>query len=166
MEGQLISFNTAKLAKEKGWTFPTLNFYFEDSQLKENTFKEITGMDYGSEFTVEFSELTENWNDKFLTKKDGNRCSGCSKTKGYFETFSAPTQALLQKWLREKHNIHIMVGKETEYNDKCGFPGNEFDFYIQQIPDSITDHESYKTYEKALEVALYEALKLIKNENI
>lgn len=102
-----VDFETAKLLKEKGWNTRTLNFYFEDGESKENTLKETTGMDYGSEFTVEFSELVENWNDKWLTKKSGDRCFGCSKSKGYFKTYSAPTIAEVVMWFYEKHDIWI-----------------------------------------------------------
>ena len=103
----VVSFEIAKLLKEKDWNKPTLNFYFEDGESKENVFKDIVGMDYGSEFTTEFSELIENWNGKWLTKKNGDRCFGCSKSQGYFETFSAPTIADVVMWLYEKHSIWI-----------------------------------------------------------
>lgn len=34
---------------------------------------------------------------------------------GWISTYFAPTQSLLQKWLREKHKIHIYV---TPYENK------------------------------------------------
>ena len=104
-----VDFTTAKLLKEKGWDIPTLNFYFEDEEFKENVLRETTGMDYGSDFVVEFSELIENWNDKFLTKKNGGRCFGCNKSSDYFETFSAPTIADVIDWIYTKYGIWIKV---------------------------------------------------------
>ena len=73
---------------------------------------------------------------------------------------SAPTQSLLQKWLREKHNISILIfsyldGKLNAFEivdiNKCI---NEFDIIHKQLFD---------TYEKALEQALKEALNNINN---
>lgn len=104
-----ISFSLAKLLKECRYNTPTLNFFFEDGESKENVLKETVDMDYGSEFTVEFSELIENWNDKWLTKKNGDRCFGCKKSNGYFETFSAPTIAEVVMWIYEKHGIWISL---------------------------------------------------------
>lgn len=103
-----ISFSLAKLLKECRYNTPTLNFFFEDGESKENVLKETVGMDYGSEFTVEFSELIENWNDKWLTKKNGDRCFGCKKSNGYFETFSAPTIAEVVMWIYEKYSLWIL----------------------------------------------------------
>ena len=104
-----VSFEIAKLIKEKGWLMPTLHFFFEDGELRENCFNDTVGSNYGDEFSVEFCELTENWNDGFLTKKDGHRCFGCSKSRGYLETFSAPTIAEVVMWLYEKHRIWTEV---------------------------------------------------------
>jgi len=61
-------------------------------------------------------------------------------------------QSLLQKWLREKYNLHILVKPWT---------GD-----IKVTINGITQHQSVKpfnSYEEALEKALYEGLKLIKN---
>lgn len=64
-----------------------------------------------------------------------------------------PTQSLLQKWLREVHNIEVYVTPVKEIT-------NDFKYYqwmIHTISFGIHD-----TYEKALEAGLIEALKLIK----
>lgn len=102
-----ISFRNAKILKERGWKSPTLHFYFEDGELKENVLRETTGMDYGAIFEIENSELLENWNDGWLTKKDGRRCFGCSKSRGYLETFSAPSVFEVLVWLHDSHGIWI-----------------------------------------------------------
>jgi hypothetical protein len=69
---------------------------------------------------------------------------------GYpFYTYpNVPTQSLLQKWLREVHNIFITVN----INLYCAIFHNK-DFYM------VTDY--YNSYEEVLEVGLQEALKLI-----
>jgi len=73
----------------------------------------------------------------------------------------APTQSLLQKWLREKHNLHITI----MYLD-CSL---YFGYTIEDMStNSFLTEEVYGThvepfdlYEKALEEALRESLKQI-----
>jgi len=170
MEETLITFETAKLAKEKGFNEHTLCFYFEGGEFRENKLKDTFGY-YGEEYTVEYEELLNNWNDGFVTKKDGSRCFGCNKSGTYFETFSAPTQSLLIKWLREKHNLFIKI----DFFQSDEFEELDFDFSIFDLTnpfkeDGVTDNpirdyidtETYFfKYEEALEAALLEALLLI-----
>lgn len=68
--------------------------------------------------------------------------------------FPAPTQSLLQKWLREKHNLHIEI---HIFNPNVGYSIKEIESQLY-----VDERVEYKTYEEALEVALFEALKLIK----
>lgn len=103
------SFEVSKLLKEKGFGVQTLRCYFEDGTFKKNLLRDRVGMDYGSEFTIEFSELIENWNDGFVTKKNGNRCFGCNGNKEYFVTYSAPTHALGIEWIRVNFNKIITI---------------------------------------------------------
>ena len=111
------SFEVSKLLKEKGFKQPTLCYYFEDGIFVQNSYKDITGMDYGKEFEIEYEELLSNWNDNFVTKKNGDRCFGCDKSKGYFETYSAPTHALVIEWLRVNFDIWISVDWQPETHD-------------------------------------------------
>ena len=156
MKEQLISFETAKLAKEKGFDILCFNYYFEDGEFKENI---LTGQNgyYGDDYEVEFEEFLENWNDKTLTNKNGGRCFGCSKNKGYLETFSAPTQSLLQKWLREKYRIDVFVNPFKDHQADV----NDEIVYKYCIWNNSIGAEFNQTYEKALEKGLQEALKLI-----
>ena len=162
MEDTLINFETAKLAKEKDFNILQHSYYFEDGEFKENSLKGTNGY-YGEEYEFNLSEFNENWNDKWLTKKTGDRCFGCSKQKGYLETFSAPTQSLLQKWLREVHKINIFISSKTIENKTILIP------HGRTIPDTIKNNLivdiiqycTNNTYEEALEIALFEALKLI-----
>lgn len=87
MKEVIISFETAKLAKEKKFDIPTLYCY---EWVKNH------------EVTVCKNEQNigslDNWNDH------------TGEENGYNLIFySAPTQSLLQKWLREKYNIHIEI---------------------------------------------------------
>jgi len=70
------------------------------------------------------------------------------------ELYSAPTQSLLQRWLREVHDIHIQI---LPYNSKylvsilkTGENGSNPNFNIE-----------YDTYEDALEAGLFEGLQLV-----
>lgn len=60
-----------------------------------------------------------------------------------------PTQSLLQKWLREVHNIHITIW----YNELTKK-------YRIDTPEDLNESE-YESYENALEIVLQEILKLI-----
>lgn len=162
MQEQLITFQVAKLAKEKGFNIPTHSYYFEDGEFKEFEINDTYGY-YGEEYTVNREEFYENWNDKWKTTKKGDRCFGCDKNPKYLETFSAPTQSLLQKWLREVHNISICIYPvlyEWEVSLHTCYRKRKLTVYLN-AETSIHG----KTYEEALEVGLQEALKLIKNEN-
>lgn len=75
MEDVLITLETAKLAKEKGFDLITNNIYMIN-------------------FTTEV--IMENIN--YLKHSDGNN-----------PFVSAPTQSLLHKWLKELHDIYIVI---------------------------------------------------------
>lgn len=83
----------------------------------------------------------------------------------YQDTISLPTQSLLQKWLRETHNIHITI---ESYH--CLGNDKPFGLGIDAMFDGVWDYVAYPgdtnfdTYEDALEIGLIEGLKLIKNE--
>lgn len=73
------------------------------------------------------------------------------KTLSWLE-WAAPTQSLLQKWLRDVHNIIVfVVPYPSSYN--C-----VIEYYNRESKYS-TDH--YDTYEEALEEGLYKALDLV-----
>jgi hypothetical protein len=126
MKEQLILFGTAKLAKEKGFKEDCTHYY-------NNKTKILKPFMYDD-------------NPKVISIQDGTNLGLLT---------IAPTQSLLQKWLREKYNIHV----EITWVDTLS------DIYVYHIsttanairPDSIF----YHSYEEALEVGLQEALKLI-----
>jgi hypothetical protein len=131
MKEQLITFQTAKLAKEKG-------------------FDEIVDYIYMTNHTTEV--LFENIND--LKHSDGNN-----------PFVSAPTQSLLQKWLRDEHNIHIDIhAAQIAWNNKCSYLRSVFKIKGKHVSNEYVSYrvKEVKTYEEALEEGLQEALKLIK----
>lgn len=106
MKEQLISFETAKLAKEKGFDIRSYQHQFN-----RNT-----------------------------------------TTGGFYEAVS---QSFLQKWLREEKDTHVNVM----------YQGIEFDVEYVSSEIKPTKLFRFKTYEKALEKGLKEALKLITNKH-
>ena len=131
MEDTLIKFETAKLAKEKG--FPQ-----EPNKLK------IPYYNYKGEFKGDVKD----WLRKYLKNEDTSDV----------ESVSAPTQSLLAKWLRERYNIHVtsQIGNldfiNTYHYDIRYIDKNKFKCKVKG---------NFKTYEEALEAGLQEALKLI-----
>jgi len=118
MEEQKISFETAKLAKEKG-------FY-----------------DFGFGYAYDVN---------------GNQVNSTTKHAIYPKV----TQSLLQKWLRDEHNLHIGIrlGHDTE---KIWY-----DYSVKKIGFSLTHDElasspeGIDTYEETLEIGLQKGLELI-----
>ena len=104
MQEQLISFDTAKLAKEKRFTMFKDNFKsaLVDSRnydvqrysfyrvIKE---EQMLNLNVGTN-SSNINGLWESYNDKNFVIQ---------------ENYFAPTQTLLQKWLREKHNIEKII---------------------------------------------------------
>ena len=123
MTDQLISPETAKLAKEK-------------------RFNEYCQYSYYDEFNL---DNEEDVNNTILSKREDK--SYCT----------APTQSLLQKWLREVHKIFVIVdyyGKDQFMLSILNCKGNDI------LSDLNVDNLNY---EQALEAGLIEALKFIKS---
>ena len=116
MTEQLVSFDTAKLAKEKGFKVKDNYLYKWYNELKQ---------------VHQWMYLQTNEEVEFL----------------------APTQSLLQKWLREVHEILLWVEPITI---------DRWEFGINYPNGGFGDAKEYNTYEEALEIGLQEALKLIK----
>ena len=123
---ELVTLETAKMLKEKGFKEDVFTFYELDC---------IEGDMILSE--------TYDYSDNFNKKDD---------------CFSAPSQSLVQKWLRQEKNLHI----EISY-----MYGNYWIYDILTIPEhdlvGLSDRPiiRYETYEEALEAGIFEALKLI-----
>ena len=116
MSDTLVSFETAKLAKEKGFDWEIQKVYDVD----ETNIKNPTIYVYGE-------DLSED------------------------DELYAPTQSLLQKWLREVYKIDIIVQPQVV--------GYYSSIFHPKIFIGI-----FTSYEEALEVGLQEGLKLIEYE--
>jgi len=122
MKEQLVSFETAKLAKEKGFDW------------------EVFITHYGN-------------NGVFVSQTMGTKVYHKNSDGDVYCT--APTQSLLQKWLRDKHLI-----VEIKF-DTVTFGFRIFNPF--KAKDNFTKYKYVMwEYEQALEEGLQEALKLVK----
>ena len=147
MKETIVSFKVAKLAKEKGFENKTPH---KLRRVYYNHLGEVNG------------DVTK-YIKAFVNKEDTTK----------YTTVDAPTQSLLQKWLRDKHNIDVVTSPER-YIDGINYlvqaqkwdlnsdPETNVNFVIQSSY-WFNDNGEYPTYEEALEKGLQEALILITN---
>lgn len=127
MNEQYVSFEVSKLLKENGFDWFTYSYYTKDDVDEKPYF----GME---------NLCPDNWNGEVDEVND--------------LWFSAPTQQMACRWLRETHKIHIGV---------CVDEVDKFVAFLDEIP--VTGHTStpiegfYNSYEDAVEAALEYALK-------
>ena len=129
MQESRISFNTATLAKEKGFNWGC-NMYYQDSPR-------------AGSFAI--NNINNSLIDE-LHKEDPNCVI----------YYACPTQSLLHKWLREVHKLSVEVGNEYQLKSwNCYIVNQDND----SKPILTKDDEYFSTYEAALEEGLYKALK-------
>ena len=135
MEEKLIQFETAKIAKARGFNIVCKTGYHGD-------FGDLKGDDYPFLGTYSFLK------DYPCNNKEEHQ-------------IAAPTQALLQKWFREVHSLDIEPEKYQHNEDgryyKCRVWGEEF-----ENAGYVTGFDSY---EEALEEGLLAALAAIEIKN-
>ena len=144
IEEQYVSFETAKLAKEKGFD------------------EEFENMHVWNNFKGEILEDVSGYN-----MKNSHLCKN---------SYSAPTQSLLARWLREKHHIHVIpFPNGCDNNGKSIYGcniwyvdinGTEFGVHFPCYPIYIHGNNSSRkrvSYEEAMEAGLQVALNLLSN---
>ena len=148
MEDTRITFETANLAKEKGFNINGQDVFDLKNNNKIINFKDLAVQEF-------IEDVETGYRDKALNylKENINRTDDNSDEEYYL---LAPTQSLLAKWLREEHNIIILVDYE-------GIDGYYYKFYSYKEGNKNYDasDKNYNTYEEAYEIGLQEALKLI-----
>lgn len=130
MKDQKITFETAKLAKEKGFDWNT----YSDCWVKT--------MD---------DEIIHNSERRNIAEHDRVEVV-------YYE----PTQSLLQKWLRDVHNINISILIRPFVKDIVTYIPFLNLYTGQGSRVHSDDPDISSTYEEALEIGLQQGLKLIK----
>ncbi|MGK0464836.1 hypothetical protein [Clostridium sp.] len=148
MEDKLIEFETAKLAKEKGFNLLTPKYYTTEnphSYHKDLDGVCILGLMHSNTLYNPQDELDEETGISFYKLNPG--------------IIYAPTQSLLQKWLREVHDLDVYVipngSRDKSINKRLYHP------QIWVRDKYQTELHSKHTYEQALEKGLIESLKLI-----
>ena len=133
MKEEIITLETAKLAKKKGFNLYSPAWYGCD--------------DPSGDFEPNrlFCRSYSTWDD--LGTEDDQEGT---------EIYSAPTQNLLQKWLRDEHYIDIFVIDSIK--EEC----YDWEIRIADVKKKIQCDQYYHNYEAALEDALLKALKKIK----
>ena len=150
MVDELVTYETAKLANVNGFDIPTYSAYvnFEEQGLDE---EELKARNLPKIKLVEFQSYA--YCGALKTKVDELPVFDFnSKARSFY---SAPTQSLLRKWLRDNHNIDIEI-RVGVVNEK---------YYVlllkDKLPLDIKVGRYFKTYEKALEKGLLIGLKQI-----
>jgi hypothetical protein len=158
MKEELISFETAKLAKEKGFDNCCYDYFVPNGKLYSNG--------WGNSIQDNNGFSTNEHNDLFMFSYDD------FTKEQKLNYVLRPTQSLLQRWLREVHNCYVEVlwhspedGSDvTKENIRFAV---EVNYYGKDFKRALTkgaDYQEYYfiTYETALEKGLIEGLKLIK----
>jgi hypothetical protein len=122
MKDTLISFETAKLAKEKGFQEPVCDYY--------NTVEPDRIVTVGA------------FNHNYPAHGD--------------VTVSAPTQSLLQKWLRETKNCNVLIFENPDYPEYYAYVS-----FKHGIPSNPQRTGYGSNYENVLEVGLLLALQIL-----
>lgn len=116
----------------------------------------------------EFNEICQYYYE-ILDKPITLQKMSCSNAEGYKQP-TAPTQSLLQKWLREKYDIEINITRMPPEVIKSSFnKGNKrikkYNMWVWSLngnPRIENPSLFFDNYEEAFEIGLQEALKLIK----
>lgn len=166
MKDILVSFKVAKLAKEKGFNIKTCDFFSEkiiSNLVPQGDYKYLS-IDYDSSGEDISPHGFWDWNS---TNKSKRLISAFNESYGedFNEVFSAPTQSLLQRWLREKYNLEINVILDFQNIEKK--LGKYYDLGIFRYKENsrellpLFSKYDFENYEEALESGLFEALNLI-----
>lgn len=145
---EICTYEVAKLAKEKGFNLYCFPFY----ALEDFTVKHVDNVGEFYKFDFEKGDLYLNYYVRSLLCKD--------------KILPAPTQSLLQRWLREEKKIYVCPCIISDYEDDYTPHIVYWSFIIvnTESGDSIyreyerVDEKRFDTYELALEDALKYAL--------
>jgi len=156
MKEQLVSFKTAKLAKEKGFAQSA------DDYTLLTTVYELNGKLFNNgeiKISTNFSNSKTPFGQNTL--KDIH-ASIFEMDNSLDKFILAPTQCLLQKWLREEQDLHLSVERRENNSYRLLY---SFSIYNPRYTLAEYDFDNgFDTYEEALEVGLQEALKTIKKQ--
>lgn len=141
MEDTIVKYVTAKLAVSKGY---------------EGFIGTYRGNHYYNYNGILDGDVIEELRENIRLKTEHNISFDEARKLNTLKSIPAPTQSLLQKWIRDNFNIHIeiiMVDTLT-----CTYA-----YHITSTGNGIRpDSKLYDSYEECLEDGLLESLELIK----
>jgi hypothetical protein len=142
MKDEIVSFEIATLARDKG-------FHDVISCIRGKNYYNLEG-ELNGDSSNELKEYLR-W------KKEGGELKEIN--------ISAPTQSLLQRWLREKHNTFVICTQEF-YPDGINYLVQVFKYTPEKErcyegTMLYGDNAEFETYELSLEFGLRLALELI-----
>lgn len=133
MKEAYVKFETAKLLKEKGFDWFTYAYYTKDDIDEEPYF----GME---------NLCSDNWNGQVGEVND--------------LWFSAPTQQMACRWLREEYYIDVLplVRHVNKFAGELPIKEYSYRIYDGEGNVRISSRDWFRAYEKSVEVALEYAL--------
>ena len=141
MEETIVKYETALLANQKGYSYNL-------------------GLGYGrikGAYYTNKGELNGDCTDEL---KAIVHAVSYNEPQPQHTLIHAPTQSLLQKWLRDKKDIELCVFKNGNgYSFQFGY-SDEFKI---ELPSIFATYHIFKTYDEAMELALIESLNLLDN---
>jgi hypothetical protein len=139
---QIIPFDVARDLKELGFDWSVNSAYFQNNKNKSG---------YDDLFTTH-SEIYENHND----------------TDYLYRRISAPEQALVVKWLRDVHNIHIQVEPHFKqwFWEICQLNNDTDSMAVYYVLETQrrSNPNAYKTFEQAELEGIKEVIKYLKDD--
>jgi len=134
MQEQIVSLKVAELAKEKGFNIDVINYYNKKGQL----------------------DCTEEYDTDRLVKTNWNDGLGSYPTLAEDVKYSAPSQSLLQKWIRETRGVHIQIYRNASgyYWGMCKADSGTDLGWSGDVGVKVRYQLERDTYEEALEIAL------------
>lgn len=142
-----VTFEVAKLLKEKGFGVPC-NYYYREKEYVEalNKNRESLGLSERFEEGSVGEQLNKQHKGRLVNRNQ------------YDTTTSRPTQALAIKWIRENFGISISINREAYYQEV-------FDKYVYSITWPLNGKYKaiaspyFEKFEEATEAALLCTLK-------
>lgn len=152
MKENRISFETARLAKEKKFRWPVKSHYqysLTEREHPEDGKSGPFGWEKG-ELSLENGYFINDWEPADFSSKAWLMCA-------------APTQAHLQKWLREDHGLVVLL--DIVENVKGMWRVQIYADYEEYGVFDLYSAAGFASYEDALEDGLKEALNHVKEDN-
>lgn len=152
MTEELVTFETAKLAREKGFDAVCGNLWMKTDAAPQEINAPKDEEMIGS-FVALYIKYAGN-PEAFMAK-----VSKMGKTHPLHNSglppvmFCRPTQDLLERWLREAHGIYPSVSPGIEMDS--------FNAVVSKVKEMAVISVQHETYELAREAALQHALKLL-----